>query len=134
MTGFQRPPAIKVCKTLRGRSQDLQARIKKAHKRIEEINEDKSKKTWQNSISLSRNIIPVTVERLRILFGVISAGSPLRYAMMGSMAFSRGAEGLKEVRLENEELIDKTRIQDADKAAEEAWRIYEEVSKTRGVN
>ena len=54
-----------------------------------------------------------------------TAGSPLRYVMLGAQFFSRGAEAAKEARLKNEEVIEKTRIKDIDEAAEEAWRIYE---------
>lgn len=54
-----------------------------------------------------------------------TAGSPLRYAMFGAQIFSRGAEAAKEARLMNTEVLEKTRIQDMDEAAEEAWKIYE---------
>ena len=53
-----------------------------------------------------------------------SIANPFRYAMLGGMATTRIAEAGKETRFKNEELIEKTRIQDADKAAEEAWEIY----------
>ncbi|KKQ23023.1 MAG: hypothetical protein US36_C0006G0023 [Candidatus Wolfebacteria bacterium GW2011_GWC1_37_10] len=54
-----------------------------------------------------------------------TAGSPLRYAMLGAQFFTRGAGAAKEARLRNEELIDKTRIHDIEEAAQEAWKIYE---------
>lgn len=54
-----------------------------------------------------------------------TAGSPLRYVMLGAQFFSRGAEAAKDARLKNQEVIEKTRIKDVDKAAEEAWEIYE---------
>lgn len=53
-----------------------------------------------------------------------TAGSPLRYAMMGAQFFARGAEAAKEARLMNEEVIDKTRL-DINEAADEAYKIYE---------
>ena len=55
----------------------------------------------------------------------ISIANPMRYAMMGGMVTARMAEAGKEARFKNEELMEKTRIQDADLAAEEAWKIYE---------
>ncbi|MEK7471187.1 MAG: hypothetical protein AAB623_00880 [Patescibacteria group bacterium] len=54
-----------------------------------------------------------------------SLASPLRYVMMGGMATTRMAEAGKEARLKNEEVIEKTRIQDANLAYEEAMKIYE---------
>lgn len=54
-----------------------------------------------------------------------TAGSPLRYVMLGAQIFSRGAEAAKEARLMNVEVIEKTRIKDVDEAADEAWKIYE---------
>jgi len=54
-----------------------------------------------------------------------SLASPLRYVMMGGMATTRMAEAGKEARLKNEEVIEKTRIQDVKLAEEEAWKIYE---------
>jgi len=50
--------------------------------------------------------------------------SPLRYVMMGGMAFTQASEAAIEARLKNEEVIEKTRIKDADLAAEKAWKIY----------
>ena len=58
-----------------------------------------------------------------------SLASPLRYVMMGGMAFTRVAEAGKEARLKNEEVIERTRIQDADLATKEAWNIYENAKK-----
>jgi|GEM_PF-5393874 len=53
-----------------------------------------------------------------------TVASPLRYVMMGGMFFARGAEAAKEARLKNEEVIERTRIDDINTAAEEAWKIY----------
>jgi len=61
-----------------------------------------------------------------------SLASPLRYVMMGGIATSRIAEAGKEAHLKNEEVIEKTRIEDAEKATEEAWKIYENAQKKEG--
>lgn len=64
-----------------------------------------------------------------------SLASPLRYVMMAGATMARFAGSAKEARLKNEEVIEKTRIQDAEKAEEEAWKIYDEAekeSKARG--
>jgi hypothetical protein len=63
-----------------------------------------------------------------------SIANPFRYAMMGGMVTARVSEAGKEARFKNEELLEKTRIQDADKAAEEAWKIYEQAKKEAGNN
>ncbi|MBY0376771.1 hypothetical protein K2P96_02250, partial [Patescibacteria group bacterium] len=48
-----------------------------------------------------------------------------RYMMLIGMATSRATGVLKETRFANEELLNQTRIKDAEKASEEAWEIYE---------
>ncbi|MBU4257099.1 hypothetical protein KKC04_01660, partial [Patescibacteria group bacterium] len=53
-----------------------------------------------------------------------TAASPFRYIMAGTMFFARGAQAAKEARLKNKEVMEKTRIDDIDKAEEEAWEIY----------
>lgn len=55
-----------------------------------------------------------------------TAAAPLRYAMMGSMLFGTGSGAVKEARFKNEEVLEKTRLQDINTAAEEAWKIYEQ--------
>ena len=62
-----------------------------------------------------------------------TAGSPLRYVMLGAQFFSRGAEAAKEARLKNQEVIEKTRVKDIDEAAEEAWKIYGIVMAKAGI-
>jgi LPS O-antigen subunit length determinant protein (WzzB/FepE family) len=52
--------------------------------------------------------------------------------MMGGMAATRMAEAGKEARLKNTKVIEKTRIEEADRAAEEAWRIYESAQQKEG--
>lgn len=70
----------------------------------------------------------------RIGFDVMSRSSanPLRYVTMAGMAVGQGMEAAKEVRFENEETIEKTRVDDADRAADEAWLIYDRVVKESG--
>jgi hypothetical protein len=53
-----------------------------------------------------------------------SIANPFRYVMMGGMVTARAAEAGKEVRLNSEEVLDKTRIQDVYDAEEEAYAIY----------
>lgn len=67
----------------------------------------------------------------RIVVDVIgSVSSPLRYVSMAGATFARQADAMKEARFKNEQLIDKTRIQDIEKAAEVAWQIYEQVKNS----
>ncbi len=54
-----------------------------------------------------------------------TATSVYRSAMLGSIAAASGFDAAKEARLKNEEVIDKTRVQDMDKAADEAWAIHQ---------
>lgn len=54
-----------------------------------------------------------------------SIANPLRYVMMGGMITARAAEAGKEARFKSDKLLEKTQIQDAEVAAEEAWKIYE---------
>lgn len=64
----------------------------------------------------------------RTLFDVVglTAGAPLRYVMMGGMLFGTGAGASKEARFKNKEVLEKTRVQDINTAAEEAWKVYEQ--------
>lgn len=61
-----------------------------------------------------------------------TAGTSMRYVMMSAMAVTRASEAAKETHLTNEEVIEKTRINDANLAAEEAWKIYESAQKKEG--
>lgn len=54
---------------------------------------------------------------------------PHRVAMLGFMALSRGSEALKETLLKSEDNINRTRIEDIEQAADEAWAIYENAKK-----
>lgn len=104
-----------------------------AEKKMEEIYSGKQKHRVGNVVNLGKNI--VRYGRILTDFTGRSLVSPLRYVMLGAMAFTRGAEAATEARLTNEKIIEKTRINDAERAAEEAWRIYEqaqEKSRNRG--
>lgn len=60
----------------------------------------------------------------------ISIASPLRWFMMGSMVFARGAEGIKKA--EEYEVSKTTRIEDEQKAYDDAWDFYNKVDKKIG--
>jgi hypothetical protein len=55
----------------------------------------------------------------------VTAALPYRYAMLGATFFTRGMAAAKEARLTNEKVMDKTRVEDAEKAADEAWLLYD---------
>lgn len=99
-----------------------------AHKKIKEIEEGKSRRLG-NVGYLASN----TLMYGRTVADIVgwTAGSWLRYVTMGGMFFARGADAAKEARLKNDEVIEKTRIHDIEKAAEEAWRIYEMAKEER---
>lgn len=94
-----------------------------SHKKMEDAN--------RTSATQIANIGAVTGNALKYgrvltdLFGS-TLGSPLRYVMMGGMLFGEGAKAAKEARYKNEEVLEKTRVQDINAAADEAWRIYEQ--------
>ncbi len=102
---------------------------KSADKKLEDARKGKTH-IWISSGSLFGNLIKYG----RIVGDVASwtASMPLRYAMLGSAGFARISESAKEARFKNEELMDKTRIQDADQASEEAWKIYEKAKEKNG--
>ena len=97
--------------------------VEEARKKGVAIQQGKDKAGFRNVSLLTGNILKYG----RIVADVTGASiaNPLRWAMLSSMAVARGAEAGKETRLQNEEVIEKTRIQDANAAAEEAWAIYE---------
>ncbi len=59
---------------------------------------------------------------------------PTRWFMLGSQAAATGIGTAKEVRFENEEVRERNRIEDIEKAAEEAWAIYEQAMKNKGLD
>lgn len=91
----------------------------KARERIETIEKTKDRETLANAGYLFGNAVKLWT----ITSGAVTM--PLRAIAMGGMAFSRGTDAAKEVRLENEKVIEKTRIEDMNRAAEEAWKVYE---------
>lgn len=93
-----------------------------ARKKFEDPNKGLGKKVT-SSLSLIGNALKYG----RTVADVLGATalSPLRYVMAGGMAFARGAEAAKETRFQNDEVLNQTREQDAEKAAETAWSLYE---------
>ncbi|MBI4034214.1 MAG: hypothetical protein HY378_01555 [Candidatus Brennerbacteria bacterium] len=104
----------------------------KARKKIAETGEKKISGSSQlaNVGYLMRNILKYG----RTVTDVVgyTLTSPLRYVMMGGMAFARGAEAAKEARLLSEGVIEKTRLEDAERAADIAWGIYEKAQAIAG--
>jgi hypothetical protein len=94
-----------------------------AHKKAKEDKDGTHKRQVVNAVSLVGNVM--RYGRVVWDLSTKSLASPLRYVMMAGMAFTRGSEAAKEVRFDNEEVIEQTRIADAEQAAEEAWKIYE---------
>jgi len=104
---------------------------KKARKMME-----KREKTGKGKISNTGYILGNSVKYLRIAGDIAgrTISSPLRYFMLGSTMFGRGFEAAKDARLKNEKVIEKTRIKDIDKAAEEAWKIYKQAEMDKEKN
>ena len=101
----------------------------RARKNIDEVSQGKSKKL-SNTGYLAGNLIKYG--RTVADFVGWTAASPLRYVMISAMGFARGAEAAKEARLKNESVIEKTRVDDIDKATNEAWKVYEEAVAEAG--
>ena len=59
---------------------------------------------------------------------------PARWAMMLPMLTNDGFRAGKEARFENEELKNETREEEMEKAAEEAWSIYETAMRNKGMD
>lgn len=115
------------CKELRD---SFMRDAKNAVKKAEDIKSGKEKHRLSNASLLLGNI--VRYGRIVTDLTGKSLASPLRYVMMAGMATTRMAEAGKEARLKNEEVVEKTRIQDANLAAEEAWEIYQDALKKEG--
>ncbi len=60
------------------------------------------------------------------------AVSPRRWWMVGGLTGSSWSEAAKEARFKDQELIEGTRFEDAEAAAEEAWNVYERAEKMSG--
>jgi hypothetical protein len=102
---------------------------KNAHKKIEEITHGDKHKI-SNIGYLTGNI--VRAGRVLLDFTGYTIASPFRYVMMGAMMSGRVSEAAKEARFKNEEVIEKTRIEDINRAEEEAWKIYESAQRKAG--
>lgn len=102
---------------------------KRARKNIEEVKEGKSKKLAHAGY-LAGNLIKYG--RTVADFVGWTAASPFRYVMLSAMGFARGAEAAKEARFKNEEVIEKTRIEDINDAEKEAWDVYEKALAESG--
>ena len=101
-----------------------------AEKKAKDTTSGKEKHRFSNVALLFGNIFRYG-RTISDLTGA-SLASPLRYVMMGGMAFTRISEAGKETRLKNEEVIEKTRMIDGDKdgaTAEMAWKIYEDAER-----
>jgi hypothetical protein len=103
---------------------------KNAEQKAKEATSGRAKHTlskiagWGNLVKYGRLLADATG---------MTVGAANRLAMMGSMAFTKIAEAGKEARFKNEEVLEKTRIQDVEKAYDEAMRIYERaIAKTGG--
>ena len=97
--------------------------VRKQMKKIEKG----EKKRLSNIGYLSGNILKYG--RIVADFAGHTAASPLRYVMMGGMFFAKSAEVSKEARLKNKEVLEKTRVNDINEAAEEAWEIYNQAKE-----
>ncbi|MDP3975001.1 MAG: hypothetical protein Q8P88_01800 [Candidatus Jorgensenbacteria bacterium] len=102
--------------------QGFERDAKKARERMEAVEKTKNRETLANTGYLLGNA--VKYGRTVLDIAGVTVAAPLRFVTLGAMAFARGADAAKEVRLENEKVIAKTRIEDVDKAAEEAWAVY----------
>lgn len=91
----------------------------------------KGRKGWANYRYIASNVSMYG----RILADTVgwTAASPFKYVMALTMFFDRGAQAAKEARLKNKKVMGKTRIDDIDKAEEEAWKIYE-LARNQGKN
>ncbi len=103
-----------------------------ARKKMEDIAEGKDKKTF----SQYSYLITGAIKFGRIAGDILgySAALPLRGAMMIGQMASRGAGFLEEARLKSNAVLEKTgrRMEDAEAAAEEFWKLYRQVEAEKG--
>jgi hypothetical protein len=73
-----------------------------------------------------------TSNRLKVASNILKVASYIGHgpAMSVASVFSRGVETAKKMRLGSEEVLEKTRINDEDAAAEEAWGIYNQAKES----
>ncbi|MDP2788689.1 MAG: hypothetical protein Q8O46_01375 [bacterium] len=82
-----------------------------------------------NAAYLAKNFVrPARI--LADLTGLTPTGIQ-RYLMIASMAAASLTGAAKETRFLNEELLEKTRMDDVKKATEEAWKIYERAEQAK---
>ena len=72
----------------------------------------------------------------RVLYDLAGTGSlrrlnPFRHVTAAAMFFGRSSEAAKEARFKSEEVLENTRVQDLDRAREEAMAVYEK-AKSEG--
>ncbi len=104
-----------------------------ARKQIEETEKSSGvMNKVQNYGGLAGNILKWGRNIADVAGAAWAAGSPLRYVMMGAQGWSKVFEVAKETRLLNEEVADKTREADIEKAADEAWRFYNQAKEKAG--
>ncbi|PIR68348.1 hypothetical protein COU49_01365 [Candidatus Nomurabacteria bacterium CG10_big_fil_rev_8_21_14_0_10_35_16] len=89
-----------------------------AKQKLEDVETKKKRRAVTNVTLLTGNVAKVAA----LIPGLLS--SPARYLIMAGALGARISDAAKEARLGNEAVIEKTRIEDAEKAAEEAWQIY----------
>jgi hypothetical protein len=89
-----------------------------AKQKLEDVETKKKGRAVTNVTLLAGNVAKVAA----LIPGLLS--SPARYLIMAGALGARISDAAKEARLGNEAVIEKTRIEDAEKAAEEAWQIY----------
>lgn len=104
-------------------SENYQKESERAEKRLRQ----KGQKGFSNYRYISSNLS--MYGRTVADIAGLTATSSFRLVMAGTMFFTRGAQAAKEARLKNQEVIEKTRIDDIEKAEEEAWKLYEAAQK-----
>ena len=100
----------------------------KAKEKFEDVKQGKSQNI-SNMVYLGGNAL--RYGRIAMDIGGYSY-NPIKYVMFGAMAFARGSEAAKEARFKNEEAIGKTRVDDTERAENEAWKIYERALEKAG--
>ncbi|MEO5635308.1 MAG: hypothetical protein ABIS26_01475, partial [Candidatus Paceibacterota bacterium] len=114
---------------LRKMSENFDTDAEAAHKKAKDVKEGKAKHRVQNVGRLAGNILKIG----RIFTDAVgyTAAMPLRYVMLAGATIDRGFEAGKEVRFDNPELIEQTRL-DIEKATNEAWNIYTRAQEKAG--
>lgn len=91
-----------------------------------------ARKAIRSNVLLASNI--AKYGRTITDFTGLSLASPTRWVMLASQIFARVADAGKEARLKNEEVLDRTRIQDINEAADQAFEIYKIAELNSGGN